>query len=139
MPKSADANIGKVYLQQSKDRWQMSEHESPATGAEFETFTRELDSFLSGYYLALGLDEPPAYVRGDFFWERTDGVYFSDRTKLSSAFIRAVQKWLFAERRSNWRVIIPGKKHDDNLIVIYSDSIALSPKVRSLVTAITET
>ena len=131
-------NRGKVYLQRTNEHWRMTEEEVVPTGDEFEEFIDQLDSFLSGYFYALGYEDEPAYARGDFFWERTEAVYFTERSQLTQEFVRAVQRWLSAPRRNNWRVLIVGKETEDNFIVIYHDAIVLNPTIRSLEDAITE-
>jgi len=131
-------NRGKIYLQSSKSPWKLSDQDATPKSGEFEQFTNELDSFLSGYFFALKHRKAPAYARGDFFGERTEAVYFYDRQALTADFVTAVQKWLSVERRQDWRVLVPGEKLEDNYIVIYFDAIVLSPKRTSLAAAITE-
>ena len=116
----------------------MTAEEALPSGAEFEDFCRELDSFISGYFYALGSEEEPAYARGDFFGERTEAIYFKDRAQLTERFVRAVQRWLAAPRRSNWRVLIPGEKLEENYIVIYDELIVLAPAIGTLSNAIAE-
>jgi hypothetical protein len=133
-------NRGKIYLLRGKDRWRMAddEPEGEVTGAQFEGFFRELDSFVGGFFFALGRADLPAYAQGDFFGERTEAIHFTDRGSLTPAFIRAVQRWLSAERRQPWRVLIVGAKWDDNYIVIYHDAVVTAPSIRSLDAAIAE-
>ena len=133
-------NVGKIYLVREKGgpRWRMNPEEEEPRGDEFEEFHDGLSSFMDGYYFALGLDTVPAYARGDFFWERTEAIYFTDRTHLSEKFVRAVQKWLSVPRRCNWRVLIVGEKRDDNYIVVYEDAVVLAPGFEAIPDAIYE-
>src|SRR5688572_32745775 len=103
------SNFGKIYLRK-KYGWRMKEGESAPTGDEFERFTEELDSFLEGYFSALGLRNMPAYAQGDFFYERTEAIHFGDRKYLTKKLITALQKWLSAPRRRNWRIVIPKER-----------------------------
>jgi len=112
----------------------MKGDEAAPTGNEFESFCEQLDSFLEGYFWALGLKEVPAYAQGDFFYERTQVIHFKKPSHLTAKLIRALQKWLSAPRRNKWRVVIP--RPNDRSIVVYHDMIALSPHVRSLKQAI---
>lgn len=113
-------NRGKIYLIRSDVPWRMADDEpaGEVTGAEFEAFFRELDSFISGYFYALGFRNEPAYAQGDYLGERTDAIHFTDRVHLTQTFVLATQHWLSAERRHPWRVLIVGKNWDDNYIVI---------------------
>lgn len=131
-------NRGKIYVQLSKSPWKLSDNEPAPSGHEFERFTGELDSFLSGYFFALKHPEAAAYTRGDFFSECTEAIYFNDRKALTVDFVGAVQKWLSAERRQNWRVLVPGAKLENNYIVIYHDTVVLSTRAQSLTAAILE-
>lgn len=116
----------------------MTEVEDYPVGNEFEGFIEELDSFLEGYFLAFGLKDVPAYAQGDFFGERTEAVHFTDRSHLSERFVQAMQQWLSAPKRSNWRVLIPGERLEDNYIVVYAGVVMLAPDVESLSEAISE-
>jgi hypothetical protein len=127
------ANCGKIYLKRGQGSWQMKPGLPKPSGAEFEEFCRELESFVEGYFLGLGLKTTPCYVQGDFFNERTEAVHFK-RPFLTQTFIRALQRWLSAPRRSNWRILIPGR--DDRFIVVYHDVVAISPDARSLASAL---
>ena len=133
-------NVGKIYLirEEGGKRWRMDPEEEEPRGDEFEEFSDGLSSFMDGYFFALGLGTVPAYARGDFFWERTEAIYFTDRTHLSEKFVHAVQRWLSVPRRSNWRVLIVGEKRDDNYIVVYEDAVVLAPGVESIPDAIYE-
>jgi hypothetical protein len=133
-------NRGKIYVQRGEARWRMldDEPEGEVTGGEFEGFFRELDSFLEGYFYALGLSEMPAYAQGNFFGERTEAIHFYERSSLTPAFVRALQRWLSAERRQPWRLLIVGTRLEENYIVVYHDTVVTAPKVRSLEAAIAE-
>ena len=131
-------NVGKVYLERSAQKWRMIDAEDYPTGNEFEGFCEELESFLDGYFLALGLEDAPAYAQGDFFGEQTEAVHFEDRAHLSERFVQAIQHWLSAPKRSNWRVLIPGNRRSENYIVVYNDAVVLAPEIKSLSEAISE-
>jgi len=112
----------------------MKATEDAPNGNEFEMFTMELTSFLEGYYSALGLRSFPAYAQGDFFCERTEAIHFRRRSYLTAGLIRSLQRWLSIPRRRNWRLVIPGE--GDRFIVVYHDTVAISPDTRSLAYAI---
>jgi hypothetical protein len=82
----------------------------------------------------------PAYVQGDFFYERTEAIHFGKREHLTKRLIGALQKWLSAPRRCNWRIVIPnGRESEPRFIVVYYDKVVLSPEVRRLDAAIADT
>jgi hypothetical protein len=127
-------NVGKIYFTRGGSTWRLDAEEEAPSGDEFERFSEAL----SGFYFALGAHEAPANARGDFSGERTEAVYFKDRTRLTEDFVRAVQKWLSVPRRSNWRVLVVGQKRDNNYIVIYDDCVVLAPEADSISDAIYE-
>jgi hypothetical protein len=134
--RSPKSNRGKIYLQHGRGPWRMKASEDAPSGNEFEAFTMELTSFLEGYFSALGRRSVPAYVQGDFFYERTEAIHFRRRSYLTAGLIRSLQRWLSAPRRRNWRILIPGES--DRFIVVYHDTVAISPDVRSLAYAIAD-
>jgi len=129
-------NRGKIYLERGRGPWRMRETEDAPSGSEFEMFTMELSSFLEGYFSALGLRSFPAYAQGDFFHERTEAVQFRRRSYLTAELVHSLQRWLSTPRRRIWRVVIPGPS--DRCIVVYHDTVAISPDVPSLAYAITD-
>ena len=130
-------NRGNIYLERGRGPWRMKATEDTPSGNEFEAFTMELTSFLEGYFSALGLRSVPAYAQGDFFYERTEAIHFRRRSHLTAGLIRSLQRWLSAPRRRNWRIVIPGE--GDRFIVVYHDTVAISPDARSLEYAIADT
>ena len=116
----------------------MDDGETPPTGDEFDVFCCELESFMSGYFYALGSETEPAYTGGDFFGERTEAIHFRNRSQLTEQLVRAIQKWLTAPRRNNWRVLVPGKHLQNNYIVIYHDLVVLAPTIDTIANAIVE-
>ena len=92
----------------------MTRSDPPPTGNEFETFSDQLDAFLSGYFAALGIEPMPAYCQGDFFEERTEAIHFKGSDALTPALVSALERWLNVPRRRNWRILVPS--NDDLLI-----------------------
>ena len=94
----------------------MTRSDPPPTENEFETFSDQLDAFLSGYFAALGIQPLPAYCQGDFFEERTEAIHFKDSASLTPALTAALERWLDVPRRRNWRIVVPSNDY----LVIYA-------------------
>ena len=107
-------NNGRVPLQRIGQPWSMTIDAKPPRGSEFERFCDNLSAFLCGYFSALGIPKPPVYCQGDFFGERTEAIHFYDENAITSELIQALQNWLAAPCRNQWRIVIPAR--DDQVI-----------------------
>ena len=116
-------NRGISLVQEADEPWKMSNDEPPPCGDEFELFVESLDAFLDGYFYSKSVHDIPLYTRGDFFGERTEGIYFTDSSELTDHLLHSLQKWLGVPRRQNWRIVIPGEGANGNPIVIYACTI----------------
>ena len=118
-----ETNFGKVPLRLGVGRWKMSKEEPEPTGIEFEEFSERLDAFLDGFFYARKIFDSPAYVRGDFLYERTEAIYFEKESDLASELASALAKWISTGRDENWRILIFPKDGSKDVLVIYSGQI----------------
>jgi hypothetical protein len=123
MKRDPTPNRGVISLLRTDEPWRMSEEEACPSGAEYESFIDSLDAFLDGYFYSRGVYELPVHTAGDFYGERTEALHFSDGSALTEDLLTALQRWLRAPRRQNWRIVIPQKAIDGGDVVIYAKKI----------------
>ncbi len=75
------------------------------------------------------LDSPDAYVRGDFFGDRTEELIldppaFAERPELVAALVRQAQEFLSQPRWSHWRFIVPLRDlSEGGILAVYAEAV----------------
>jgi hypothetical protein len=120
----AEVQVGPVPAQDGI--WMSRRDDSEPTVEEHDGFYPGLSDCLEAAIGEDGAGKGAAYIRGDFFSDRSEEMYvygtrFVGRLDVLAAAVRAVQRHLGGQPR--WRVILPLGEGPDFAMVIYPEKI----------------
>ena len=115
---------------QARGPWMSRRDDAEPTVAEHESFYSGLADCLDAAIAEdrAGGNGSSAYIRGDFFGERSEEMYIYGercvgRVEILASAVRAVQRHLAGHQR--WRVIVPLGEGPEFAVVIYPTKILL--------------
>jgi hypothetical protein len=119
---------GTPSYEESNLLWKRRWWERQATASEYHTALESFKNHLAGQVrLMQGVAPGDAYVRGDFFGDRTHYLEICNPGILTEALLQHIQEWLRSYGHKNWRVFIPTYAgRDQEVIVIYPGCLRFS-------------
>lgn len=129
-------NVGMLWRTTYQQPWRCSQDERPLGQREFEQQQAEFSAYLDGVLFGLRTPEGQVYLEGNNYGDRTHAVWAYDTIIDAKSLVPALANWLGAPRRQGWRIILPGRKSQQTILIFYRDCIPFSPKFRTLEEAV---